>query len=292
MHIGVLITHVRAEEKLLLTALRDQGADLDVLPDRDLLFDLSAGPEQLSSAGRAWQDYDLVLERCVSTSRGLYSLAVLNAWGVRTLNSYRTATICADKARCTLAFAEAGLPQPRTLLSFESRTTLGAIASLGYPAVLKPVTGSWGRLLARVNDADAAEALIEHRQTLGSYNHHVYYSQEMVDKPGRDIRAFVIGERTVCAIYRTSPHWITNTARGGVASNCPVTPELDDLCQSAAAAVGGGLLAIDVLESPDGGLLLNEINHTMEFRNSSAPTGVDIPAEVAAYVLAQASVPA
>ena len=149
----------------------------------------------------------------------------------------------------------------------------------------KPVTGSWGRLLARVNDRDSAEAIIEHRQTLGDYNHHTYYTQQYVDKPGRDIRAFVIGDRTICAIYRTSPHWITNTARGGAATNCPVTPELDDICSQAAQAVGGGILAIDLLETPDGDLLVNEINHTMEFRNSSNPTGVNIPAEVAAYAL-------
>ncbi len=292
MHIGVLITHIRAEEKLLLAALRSQGAEPDVLLDRDLLFDLTAGPEQAAPSGRPWRDFDLVLERCVSTSRGLYALAILDSWGIPTLNSYHTAALCADKLRTSLAFSMAGLPQPRTLLSFEPRTTLRAFDCLGYPAVLKPVTGSWGRLLARVNDVDAAEALIEHRQTLGDYNHHVYYSQTLVDKPGRDIRAFVIGTRTVCAIYRTSPHWITNTARGGAASNCPVTPELDALCQRAAAAVGGGLLAIDLLETPDGQLLLNEVNHTMEFRNSSAPTGVDIPAEVAAYALSRDQVPA
>lgn len=292
MRIGVLVTHIRAEEKLLLTALRDHGAELDVLLDRDLLFDLNAGPEQASPAGHAWNRYALVLERCVSTSRGLYALAILNAWGVPTLNSHRTAALCADKLRTSLAFSAAGLPQPRTLLTFEQRATLRAFDELGYPAVLKPVTGSWGRLLARVNDEDAAEALIEHRQTLGDYNHHVYYSQELVDKPGRDIRAFIIGERTACAIYRSSPHWITNTARGGVATNCPVTPALDELCRRAAAAVGGGLLAIDLLESADGQLLLNEINHTMEFRNSSAPTGVDIPAEVSRYVLSRAGVAA
>src|SRR5690606_15820073 len=128
-------------------------------------------------------------------------------------------------------------------LAFDPEHTMAAIDQLGYPAVLKPVTGSWGRLLARVNDRDSAEAIIEHRQTLGDYNHHVYYIQEYVDKPGRDIRAFIVGERTICAIYRSSAHWITNTARGGQASNCPVTPELDALCQQTAQAVGGGLLA-------------------------------------------------
>jgi [lysine-biosynthesis-protein LysW]---L-2-aminoadipate ligase len=147
-----------------------------------------------------------------------------------------------------------------------------------------------GRLLARVNDPDSAEAIIEHRQTLGDYNHHVYYVQKYVDKPGRDIRAFVVGERTLCAIYRTSQHWITNTARGGQASICPITTEVDDLCQRVVQAVGGGVLAIDLLEDTDGRLLVNEVNHTMEFRNSGDPTGVDIPAQVVNYVMQQVRV--
>ncbi len=287
MRIGVLITHIRAEEKLLLNAFQTQGIEPDVILDRDLNIDVTAGPNQLAPSGIAWHDYDLLLERAVSTSRGLYALALLNSWGIKTINSYETAAICADKLRTSIALAQAEVPQPQTRVAFTLESTLEALDQLGYPAVLKPVTGSWGRLLARVNDQETAEAIIEHRQTLGDYNHHVYYAQEYVDKPGRDIRAFVVGDQTICAIYRTSPHWITNTARGGAATNCPVTPEIDDLCQRAAQAVGGGILAIDLLESPAGELLVNEINHTMEYRNSSAPTGVDIPAVVAQYALEQ-----
>jgi [lysine-biosynthesis-protein LysW]--L-2-aminoadipate ligase len=290
MRIAVLITHVRAEEKLLITAFQARGIEPDVILDRDLNFDVTAGAEQLAPSGVPWREYDLVLERCVSTSRGLYTLALLNAWGVPTINTYRTSAVCADKLQTTLALAQANVPQPSARVAFDPDSAMTAIDAVGYPAVLKPVTGSWGRLLARVNDRDSAEAIIEHRQTLGDYNHHVYYVQEYVEKPGRDIRAFVLGERTICAIYRQSAHWITNTARGGQASNCPVTPELDALCQRAAAAVGGGVLAVDVLEDADGQLLVNEVNHTMEFRNSSAPTGVDITAEFIDYALSQVRV--
>lgn len=290
MRAAVLVTHIRPEEKLLIGALEAEGIALDIILDRDLNFDLTAGPGQLAPSGVAWSAYDLVLERCVSTSRGLYALAVLNSWGVTTINSYATASICADKLLTTLALARHDVPQPDARAAFAPASALAAVEAVGYPAVLKPVTGSWGRLLARVRDAESAETVIEHRQTLGDYHQHTYYAQQYIDKPGRDIRAFVIGERTLCAIYRASPHWITNTARGGEASDCPITPELDGLCQSAAAAVGGGVLAIDVLEDADGRLLVNEINHTMEFRNSSQPTGVDIAAEVARYVVEQVGV--
>jgi [lysine-biosynthesis-protein LysW]--L-2-aminoadipate ligase len=286
MRVGLLITHIRAEEKLLIEAFRTQGVEPDIILDRDLNFHINAGSEQLAPSGIAWNEYDVVIERCVSTSRGMYALAILNRWGIRTVNSYQTASICADKLLTSLVLAEAGIPQPQTRVAFAPESAMTAIDDVEYPAVLKPVTGSWGRLLARVNDRDSAEAIIEHRQTLGDYNHHTYYVQEYVDKPGRDIRAFVVGNRTICAIYRTSPHWITNTAKGGQASNCPVTPELNDLCIRAAQAVGGGILALDLLEDENGNLLVNEINHTMEFRNSSAPTGVDIAAEVVRFTLA------
>jgi [lysine-biosynthesis-protein LysW]--L-2-aminoadipate ligase len=292
MHVGVIVTHIRPEEKLLIGAFQAHGIEPDVMLDRDLNLDITAGSEQAAPSGLPWHEYDVIMERSVSTSRGLYLLALLDTWGVNAINRYQTAATCADKFRTTIALSAAGIPQPRVRVAFDADSAMQAIADLGYPAVLKPVTGSWGRLLARVNDRDAAEAVIEHRQTLGDYNHHVYYVQEYITKPGRDIRAFVVGDRTICAIYRDSAHWITNTARGGKASNCPVTPELDSLCQRAAAAVGGGMLAIDVLEDPERGLLVNEVNHTMEFRNSSAPTGVDIAAEVVRYALASVGVTA
>jgi [lysine-biosynthesis-protein LysW]---L-2-aminoadipate ligase len=281
--IGILASRVRVEEKLLLEAFRQRDAEVVLIDDRQLAFDL-ASPET------AWQRYDVILERSLSQSRGLYALHALEQLGVRTLNRYAVAALCDDKYRTTAALIRHGIPTPRTLLAFTAEAALRALDEvIGYPAVLKPVVGSWGRLLARVNDRDAAEALLEHKATLGSYQHSIFYIQEYIAKPGRDIRAFVVGERVLCAIYRTSAHWVTNTARGAVATNCPVTDALADLCRRAARAVGSGsgVLAMDLLESPRG-LLVNEINATMEFRNSSAPTGVDIAGAVADYALALA----
>lgn len=278
MRLAILTSRIRVEEKLLIEALRRRAIDFDIIDDGELLFDLSRPDEH-------WQQYAAVLCRSVSQSRGLAVLHVLEHWGVPVYNSPAVTATCNDKLLTTLALLRAGIPVPRTLLAFDAQETIRGIEMLGYPVVLKPTTGSWGRLLARVNDRDAAEAVLEHQETLGSYQHHVHYIQEHITKPQRDIRAFVTGERTICAIYRTSEHWVTNTARGAIASNCPVTPELDNLCVRAAQAVGGGILAIDVLEDPQRGLLVNEINATMEFRNSIAPTGVDIPNAMLDYVL-------
>ncbi len=277
MKVGVLYTRLRVEEKWLFEALEQRGAAYDRLEDREARFHLpDPGP---------WRQYDVVLERCLSYGRGLYAVTVLNGWGIPTVNSARVSATCGDKLATSSALQAAGIPQPRLSLAFTPEAALEIIETMGYPVVLKPVIGSWGRLVAKVNDREAAEALLEHREVLGNYQQQIYYIQEYIRKPGRDIRAFVVGDETIAAIYRSSAHWITNTARGGLASNCPVTPDLNEICLAAARAVGGGVLAIDLLEDPDRGLLINEINHTMEFHSSVSTTGVDIPGKVISYTL-------
>ena len=274
MKIGVLCSRIRVEEKLLFEALSKRGLVFDRIDDRELIFDLERAPVA----------YDVVLERCLHHSRALYALRLLNDWGVRTVNRYEVALTCGDKINTSAALARAGVPTPRTLVAFTPESALEAIESLGYPVVLKPAIGSWGRLLAKVSDREAAEALLEHKETLGSYQHAIFYVQEYVNKPARDIRSFVVGDETICAIYRESQHWITNTARGGRARNCPVTPEIASLSAAAARAVGGGVLAIDLLEG-SGGMLVSEVNYTMEFRNSIETTGVDIPGKIVDHVV-------
>lgn len=280
VRVAVLLSRIRVEEKLLLSALEEAGAEVKVVDDGELILPLG---DRVPDLG-----VDVVLERSLSASRGLYALRLLELSGVPTVNHYATASTCADKLLTTAALEAAGIPQPRLRVAFTAESALTAIEELGYPVVLKPVLGSWGRLLARINDRDAAEAVLEHKEVLGSYQHSIFYIQEYVEKPGRDIRAFVVGDETICAIYRASAHWITNTARGGQASNCPVTPEIDALCRRTAQAVGGGVLALDLFEDGERGFLVNEVNHTMEFRNSIATTGVNIPMRVAEYVLRQA----
>jgi len=273
--VGVLLSRVRVEEKLLLEELERRGVATKVIDDRELVLALERKPEL---------GVDVVLERCIQHSRALYALSVLETWGIATVNTYEVADICGNKLLTTMRLIRDGVPSPRTRLAFTPESALVAVEELGYPAVLKPLVGSWGRLISRVNDRDAAESILEHKDVLGTYMHSIYYIQEYVPKPGRDIRAFVVGDETIGAIYRYSEHWITNTARGGKASKCEVTPELNDLCVRAARAVGGGVVAVDVLEAPEG-LLVNEVNYTMEFRNSIDTTGVNIPGRVVDYAL-------
>src|SRR2546429_1998666 len=276
MRVGVLCSRIRIEEKLLFEALTARGVEYEKLDDRTLIFNLHDP--------KAYQQYDVILERSINHSRALYALQILNDWGIKTINTAHVARICGDKFLTSQALIKHHVPVPRNMMAFTPESALEAIETLGYPIVLKPCVGSWGRLVAKINDRQAAEAILEHKQILGSYHHSIYYIQEYIQKPGRDIRSFVVGDETIAAIYRASDHWITNTARGGQASNCPVTPELDALCVRAARAVGGGVVAIDLLEAPEG-LLVNEGNYTMEFPNSIDTTGVNIPAKIVDYVL-------
>ncbi len=277
LKIGVLYSRVRVEEKWIFAAMEKRGIDYERLDDRAISFDLE-NPEP-------WLAFDAVLERSISYTSGLYALRLLNSFDVPTVNTALVAEICGDKLTTSAMLAKAGVPQPRNVVAFTPEAALEAIEAFGYPVVLKPVVGSWGRLLAKINDRDAAEAVLEHKATLGSVQHSVFYIQEFIKKPGRDIRAIVIGDRVLTAMYRKSEHWITNTARGGEGELCPITPEIEEMCLKATAAVGGGVLAVDLIEHTERGYLVNEINHTMEFHTMQPVSGIDIAGEIVEYTM-------
>ncbi|HSV86440.1 MAG TPA: lysine biosynthesis protein LysX [Levilinea sp.] len=276
IRVGFVHARIRVEEKLLLDELATRpGVEVVRINDEETFFDLS---------GSGLPEVDVVFERSISYARGVYIGQIYEAQGVRVVNPPGVALRCGDKYVTSQLLVKHGLPTPRVLMAFSPEAALAAADAMGYPCVFKPVIGSWGRLLALVQDHATAESLIEHKAALG-VNHQVFYIQEYVNKPGRDIRAFVVGEQPICAIYRSSESWITNTARGGKASNCPLTPEIADLCRRTAQVIGGGLLAVDLFETGKG-LAVNEVNHTMEFRNSITTTGVNIPGRMVEYVLA------
>ncbi len=277
LRIGMLLSRVRVEEKLLLQAFRERGVEPERIDDPELVLEL----------GTPDRAYDVVLERSINHSRAVSALRILNDWGVPTVNTYEVASVCGNKLETSSALFRHGVPTPRTLVAFTPESALQAIERLGYPVVLKPPIGSWGRLVSLVSDRYAAEAILEHKEILGSYHHSIFYIQEYVPKPERDIRAFVVGDEVICAIYRHAEHWITNTARGGLATNCPVTDEIAEVSLAAARAVGGGVLAIDLVEGATG-LQVLEVNYTMEFRNSIETTGVDIPGRIVEHALAVA----
>lgn len=273
--LAVLTTRTRLEERLIFTALERRGIPYVQVDDRTLVHHLGAAHAP---------HYRGVLNRIMSHTRSVYATRLFEATGHRVFNPSTVVDVCGDKILTSLALVRAGIPTPETVVAVTPDAALAAIERVGYPAVIKPAVGSWGRLLSKVNDRDAAETLIEHKQSLRSPVHNVYYVQEFVDKPGRDIRVIVIGGEAVAAVYRRSPHWITNTARGATTAVCPLSPDLRRLATMAAEAVGGGLLAVDLLERSSGELLVTEVNHTMEFHGLAEVAEVDVASLIVDHV--------
>ena len=276
-NLALLHTGLRGDEKLIIAAAKDQNLNLELIDIRTVALN----PQNIET----WQKFDVILERCISTVKGNATIEFLDNMGLNIVNNSQIMQICNDKFQTATVLDNANVPNLRSILVFNEDQAKEVVEELGgYPIVIKSREGSWGRLMGKINDADALESIFEHRKFMGPEQSAVVI-QEYVNKPeNRDVRAFVVDGECICAIYRQSPHWITNTARGGTASNCPVNEEMINLCRNASDAIGGGILAIDVFET-DEGLKINEINHTMEFKNSETPTGVSISGAIVDYCI-------
>ena len=272
MNVGVLYSRIRRDEKLLLAELRDRGHGVRKLDVRDQQFGLTDPPAGLG-------DVDVLLDRCLATSRSVHATQFAEAYGVPVVNSAATATRCANKVRTSLALAAAGVPTPATQVAFTRETALETVESLGYPCVLKPIVGSWGRLMAKLESRAAAEAVLEHKETLGHYEHKIFYLQEFLDKAGRDIRVLAVDGDPVAAMTRRSDHWLTNAAKGAETARLTVDDEMRALVARASEAVGGGLLGVDLMETDDG-YTVHEVNHTVEFKTLDDTVAVDVPGRV------------
>ncbi len=273
--LGLFYTIVRPEEKWLLAAAEARGVGVVRFDDGEVTFGLEAPPGLP----------DVLLNRSVSHTRAVYASHCFAHYGVPTISPPAVLELAGDKIRTSLCLAEHGIPTPRTVVALSPEAALRAVEAVGYPAVLKPAVGSWGRLMAKVDDAEEALQVIEHKSALASPIHSVFYVQEYVPKPDRDLRVLVVGEEAVGAMYRRSSEWRTNAARGGTVEAAPLTPELSELSLRAATAVGGGVLAVDLMESPRG-LVVHEVNPTPEFKALTGATGVDIAGRIVDYALA------
>ncbi|RJX42319.1 lysine biosynthesis protein LysX [Halonotius aquaticus] len=285
MKIGILYSRIRQDEKLLLNELRDRDHEIEKIDVRKHQFGLDGTTADVD-------DLDIVVDRCLSTSRSLYATRFIDHYGVPVVNSPETADVCADKAKNSLALDAAGVPTPDTKLAFTVDSAMDAIESFGYPCVLKPVVGSWGRLMAKIDSESAAEAILEHKKVLGHYEHKVFYVQEFVDKPGRDIRVLATDGEPVAAMTRSSDHWLTNAAKGGDTAGFELDDTALDLVEKASDAVGGGLLGVDLMEvggEESGEYTVHEINHTVEFKALNGCVDVDVPGTVVDWLETKAN---
>ncbi|OYT46014.1 lysine biosynthesis protein LysX [Candidatus Bathyarchaeota archaeon ex4484_40] len=279
--VGITYDRVKWEEKALLKAIKKRNLQPRLVDSKEIYLDTLEEPEEVRSTFG-----DIVVQRCISHFRGLHLAAILESKGLTVINPFKVSEVCGNKLYTTLALIKAGVPVPKTLIAFTEKGALKALDALGYPAVLKPVSGSWGRLIALVKSREAAQAIIEAREEIRNALLQIYYFQEYVERPPRDIRTLVVGDEVVAAAYRYSRvgEWRTNVARGGVSKACPLTDELKEIAFRAAEAVGGGVLAVDCMESPEG-LLVHEVNGRAEFRGLSSATKIDIADKIIDYVV-------
>lgn len=273
---GLMLVYdiLRWEEKDLIRKARERG-----LPLR--LLHINSKPLHVGRNG--FSPNTVALQRCVSFNRALSSTLVLESGGIRVVNNSQALMAAEDKLWTQSLLVRSNIPTPRTIISFEPQTTVDAARELGFPVVIKPLRGSWGRLVSLGRDEEEVRSIAEHRSYLGDH-YKITYVQEYVKKPGRDIRSFCLGDTVPAAIYRVSPHWITNTARGGKAESAPITPELEEITLKACRAVGVEFGGVDIVEDPQRGLMVLEVNGVPEYKNTIRVTGVDLTSLLLDYL--------
>ena len=263
----LLYDNIRWEEKAIYEAARKKGIEIKNIDCKDLILDLNSS-EYLDQT---------ILQRSVSYFKSLHSTAALEGLGAKVINPLDTAIVCGNKLFTHMKLKNAGIKTPKVITAFSAESALNALNKFGYPTIIKPTIGSWGRLIALLRDSDAAKAVIEDREHMFPL-YQIYYLEEFVDRPPRDIRAIVVGESVVAAIYRYSERdsWKTNMALGGRAEACPITKELEDICLKSTKIVGGKIVGVDLMESTRDGLVVHEVNNTTEFKNTVKITGIPI----------------
>jgi [lysine-biosynthesis-protein LysW]--L-2-aminoadipate ligase len=274
--LSILYDTIRWEEKALFDAAKKKGIDAKMVDCKGLSINLDKSKEEFGT----------VLQRCVSYYRSLHSTAALEGKGVKVINSLNTSILAGNKLFTHMLLAKENIPTPFSAVAFSEEAALELLEQRGYPMVLKPTVGSWGRMIALLKDRDSAEGIMETREKMYPI-YQVYYLEEFINRPPRDIRAIMVGDKVIAAIYRYSGEgqWKTNMALGGRAEPLKVTKELEDICIRAKNAVQGDIVGIDLMESKENGLVVHEVNNTTEYKNTVRVTGVDIPALMIDYAL-------
>lgn len=277
--ICIVFDRLRTEEKLLQKNAEELGYETSMIDAKITSFDTDSKPENFEFG-------DVVLERCVSYYRGLHFTACLEFMDVPVINKFDVANTCGNKMITSMLLKKNNIPTPKTYFSFSAETALENFENIGYPLVIKPIIGSWGRSVMPIKDKDTAEAVIENRQVTDGPQDRIYYLQEMIDRPPRDIRVITVGNQAVSAMYRkSSGGFKTNIALGADPELCEITKEIEDLCERTSKAVGGGILGIDLMEDKKRGLVVHEVNNTVEFKGLVKVSKRNIPKEMIDYAV-------
>jgi [lysine-biosynthesis-protein LysW]--L-2-aminoadipate ligase len=280
VEVCVVYDKVRFEEKALYDTAKKKGLRAQIIDAKKITINNASKRKTL-------QFGDVVLQRCISHFRGLYLTACLEFMGFMVINKFKVGETCGNKLITSLTLAKSNVPTPKTHFAFSAESAIEVINTIGFPVVLKPIIGSWGRGVFPIRDEEVANVIIEMRKENDNPLSRIYYVQEMIKRPPRDLRCIVVGDKIVAAIYRYSVEneWRTNVSRGGKAELAPITNELEDIALRAAKSVGGGILGVDLMEDEKRGLLVHEVNNTVEFRGASNVSESDIAGAMIDYAL-------
>jgi [lysine-biosynthesis-protein LysW]---L-2-aminoadipate ligase len=281
VEVSIICDKVRFEEKALYEKTLSKGIKANIVDAKTITIGTDSKMKDFLLLG------EVILQRSVSYYRGLYLTACLEFVGFKVINKFKVGETCGNKLVTSIKLAENKIPTPKTQFAFSAESGLESMKKTGFPVVLKPIVGSWGRGIYPLRDPETASMIVEMREENDSALSRIYYIQEMVDRPPRDIRCIVIGDRVIAAIYRYSSQseWRTNVARGGKVELAPITKEMEDLALKAAKTVGGGILGVDMMEDKSHGLVVHEVNNTVEFRGAASVSKADIPSEMIDYAI-------
>jgi RimK family alpha-L-glutamate ligase len=270
---------VRLERALAARGHRVRTLPIDALSAR------IGGAPRLSSGGAELERCDAVLVRIIprgSLEQIIFRMDALHRLerlGVPVLNSAGALERTVDKFYTSALLEEAGIPTPRTVVVEQMRDAMDAFRAMG-DVIVKPLFGANGRGMVRVSDEEIAYRVFRALELERA----VYYLQEVIPHEGRDIRAFVVGERVVAAAWRSSGEWRTNVARGGAVHPAELPPAWTELSLRAARAVGTEYAGVDLLPGPDGAVYVLEVNGVPGWKGLQQTTEMDVAGAIAEHL--------
>lgn len=242
--------------------------------------------EAISSTECELSDFDAVLVRTMAPGSleqvvfRMDALARLEAGGVTVVNPPKAVEAAVDKFLTSAKLQAAGLLTPRTIVCQTADDAMQAFTTLGNDVVVKPLFGSEGRGITRLQDDALALRAFRMLEQLGA----VLYLQEFISHPGHDLRLLVVGKK-VLGMRRTNAHdWRTNCSRGAVAEPLELTDELAATAHRAAEAVGASIAGVDLLPDRDGRLWAIEVNAVPGWKALAAALKVDVAEMVLDHV--------
>jgi len=284
MKIAIFHNRITWEIKRLINELEKNNISYDFFNNQNIYFKLSKEKD-------LDHQYDLILERSLSYFRGLYSCAILETKGYNVINNFECLQITGNKLLTSLKLIENDIPTPNTCFAFKEDTSLKAIDhEIHFPAIIKPIIGSWGRLIAKLDDQNSARSNLECREMMGNILQKQYYIQEYIKsddhKSPTDIRVFIVGDECIGAMGRFNPDddFRSNIALGGTAKEVEINDDLEKICIKTSKAVKGEIIGVDLMEK-EGKLKVIEVNGTPQFRGLSTSSNINVAQKIVNYII-------